>query len=161
MEQFVKLLKPSNARLLLLNYAKIPSVNWFHKNAFDILPVPLELLDDTMLKMKLKFNSSPVIFRMQPWQFYRFHIDAARGCAINLFLDGADSETYYGDETPDEEILNITELKYEIDHYYLLNTKIKHCVINRNNIRYMFSMGFPLPLLFDDVKEFCYQNGII
>jgi hypothetical protein len=37
----------------------------------------------------------------------------------------------------DEEVLNINELSYEPDYYYLLNTHLKHAVVNRNNTRYL------------------------
>lgn len=160
MEQFVKLNLTSNNRINLLNFVK-DNTNWIHKNAFDISLVPLNLLDNFLLKFKYQFFGVPVIFKMQPWQFYRFHIDESRSCAINLLIEGTDSNTYYGEETNDEEILNIKELNYQEDSYYLINTKLKHCVINRNNVRYMFSMGFPSNITYEQVKLFCQNNNLL
>jgi hypothetical protein len=160
MEQFIQLKTNSNIRLPLLQYAKNSSTTWFHKNAFDIAKVPIYLIDKTLQDFKSKFDASPVIFRMQPWQFYRFHTDASRSCAINFLLEGTDSHTYYGTETENEEILNIRELKYKIDSYYLINTQLKHSVVNRDNVRYMFSMGFPSTTSYDDVRNYCLENQL-
>lgn len=161
MEQYIKLNATSKSRLLLTGIAKSPHTNWRRKNAFDIASVPVTALSsEPIIGLIREFNGVPIIFRMQPWQFYRFHVDAARSCAINLFLEGVDSETYYGVGTADEEILNITELRYERDRYYLLNTKQKHCVINRDNVRYMFSVGFPDTVNYETVRDFCLENKL-
>lgn len=161
MEQFIKLNATSKSRLLLSGFAKNSYTIWKKKNAFDIAIVPGGLLvDDPILELVKKFKGVPIIFRMQPWQFYRFHTDEDRSCAINLFLEGVDSETYYGVDTADEETLNITELRYEIDRYYLLNTKQKHCVVNRDNVRYMFSVGFPDTVSYETVRDFCLENKL-
>jgi hypothetical protein len=162
MEQFSKLTSASTCRIQLTEFATSNSTKWIHKNAFDIAMVPKYIIENDTVVVKLikEFNAVPVIFRMPPWQFYRFHTDAIRSCALNMLLVGADSQTYYGTETNDEEVLNIRELNYEPDCYYLLNTHQKHSVINRNNTRYMFSLGFNEPLTYNIVKEFCEANNI-
>ncbi len=160
MEPFIQLKTNSKVRLPILQFAKNSSTTWFHKNAFDIAVVPADLLDTTLLNFKNKFSAHPIIFRMQPWQFYRFHTDAARSCAINMLLEGTDSHTYYGTETKDEEVLDIQELQYNIDSYYLINTQLKHSVINRDNIRYMFSMGFPQEVSYSLIRDYCWENNL-
>ena len=162
MEQFSKLTTISTCKSKLTEFAISNSTTWIRKNAFDIAMVPKYLINDDIVVMKLmeQFNAVPVIFRMPPWQFYRFHTDAIRSCALNMLLEGKDSQTYYGTETNDEEVLNIVELNYEADCYYLLNTHLKHSVVNRNNTRYMFSMGFNTPLDYTTVKEFCRANNL-
>lgn len=160
MEYYIKLNTASAIRLPLTLWVKNNNI-WIHKNAFDIALVPLNLLGcKTIQQLTNKFKATPVIFRMQPWQFYRFHTDAARSCAINMLLEGTDSNTYYGSETDDEEVLNIQELNYEIDRYYLLNTHEKHCVINRDNVRYMFSLGFPTDVNYAVVRDYCQEHGL-
>lgn len=160
MEKYFKLRSNSELKNILLDFAKNTDTKWIHKNAFDIAIVPTSVLinDNTVCTLMKKFNAVPVIFRMPAWQFYRFHTDAIRSCALNLFLEGADSQTYYGTDTQDEEIMNISELVYEPNCYYLLNTHMKHAVVNRNNTRYMFSLGFNVPLDYTTVREFCQEH---
>jgi hypothetical protein len=116
--------------------------------------------DPVTVKLMNQFKAVPIIFRLPPWQFYRFHTDEIRSCALNMLLVGTDSQTYYGTESEEEEVMNIRELNYEPDCYYLLNTHEKHAVINRNNLRYMFSLGFNVPLSYTQVKEFCEANDL-
>jgi hypothetical protein len=144
MEQFIKLNSTTNLVSALSDFSLNHSTSWIHKNAFDIAMVPLYLAhgDSVFSQLITKFKAVPIIFRMQPWQFYRFHIDAARYSAINVLISGKDSQTYFGADTGDEELLNITELNYDDNCLYLLNTRVKHGVINRQNTRYMFSLGF-------------------
>jgi hypothetical protein len=160
MEEFLKLKIKSNNRGLLLNYVKNDKISWVHKNAFDLKIIPFSMLDYQLQIIKRKFDVTPVIFKMDPWKFYRFHVDASRSCAINLLLEGAYSNTYYGCETEDEEVLDIKELKYDLDIYYLINTQIKHSVVNRNNTRYMFSIGFPSSVSYNEVKKFLIENNL-
>ncbi len=159
MENFIKLKTQSTLKNSLLNFAE-SNKNWIHRNAFDLIVVPLYLVKDDPVvgKMVNHFNVKPVIFKMKPWQFYKFHVDAVRNCALNLFLSGEDSQTYYGEPTEDEEIMNIVELVYDPDCYYLLNTKTKHAVVNRNNVRYMFSLGFDSTVEYQTVRTFCLEN---
>lgn len=161
-QNYLKLNSTSNLRDSLLTFAKNSTTNWIRKNGFDIAMVPRHLIenDAVVSKLSLKFKSVPVIFRMPAWQFYRFHTDEVRSCALNMLLEGDDSQTYYGTTTDDEELMNITELIYERDTYYLLNTHIKHAVVNRNNVRYMFSMGFNDPLTFNLVVNFCQEHSL-
>ena len=160
MEQFIKLNHTSNIRLPLTTWAK-STTHWLHKAAFDLAIVPPGLITEEPLKELMRqFQGTPVVFRMQPWQFYRFHTDAARSCAINMLLEGTDSQTYYGEETQDEEVLDIVELKYNMDSYYLLNTHLKHCVVNRDNTRYMFSLGFPERIGYEQVRDFCLERNL-
>ncbi len=159
MDKFIQLSTGSTCTAEILKFAE-SNTNWLHKNAFDLVVVPFHILanDSIIKRISNEFNSTPVIFKMPPWQFYRFHTDAARGCALNLFLSGADSQTYYGEDTPDEEVVTITELNYQKDCYYLLNTQIKHAVINRNNVRYMFSLGINAD--YAAVRDFCLENHL-
>jgi len=155
MEQYIKLKTASNNRLSLLDWSR-NTTNWRHKNAFDLAMVPQHMIQDPSLKLLMnEFGGVPIVFRMDPWRFYRFHTDAARSCAINMLLTGTDSAMYYGTETEDEELLIINELKYQMDSFYLINTHLKHSVINRTEVRYMFSLGFKEDVGFDQVKAFC------
>ena len=160
MEQYIKLNTASNIRLQLTAWAKT-TTDWQHKSAFDYAIVPLSLItEEPLTELMQKFRGTPVIFRMPPWQFYRFHTDAARSCAINMLLEGTDSTTYYGTDTADEEVLDIVELKYKTDGYYLLNRHQKHCVVNRDYTRYMFSLGFPDRTEYRQVRDYCLEHKL-
>jgi hypothetical protein len=144
----------STVRTDILNYVE-SSNQWFVSNGFNILKIPNNLLDPVLLKIKFKFNGNAVIFKMMPNTFYRFHSDEHRQCAINLLLTDVDSNCYYGEQTDNEEIIeNVTELKYDLDRYYLLNTHKKHAVRNGNNIRYLLSIGFN-KYDYETVKKYC------
>lgn len=158
---YLKLNTKTQLKDSLLEFATKPETAWIRKNAFDIAMVPKSLIivDGVISNILTKFNVVPIIFRMQPWQFYRFHTDAARSCALNLLLDGTDSQTYYGENTDCEEVMNINELVYDDRSFYLLNTHVKHAVINRNNTRYMFSMGFS-DYSYNEIAEFCQANNL-
>lgn len=141
--RYFKLEIQSTITQQLLNHA-LNAEHWQNKNSFDYVNVPLDIvIQDSTLKMFLiKFRANPVIFRMKPQSFYRFHIDEKRKCAVNMLLAGYDSSCYFGNVTEFEDILdNIEELIYEPNTFYLLNTKQKHAVMNFSNTRYMFSMG--------------------
>lgn len=133
-------------RELILKFCTDQSNNglWFNKHGFEILSVPLEIAkqDSTIKYFVDNFNAHPVIFKMQPNSFYRFHIDATRQCTLNSLLLGEDSNFYFGEQGDSEEvIIDVIEMKYHLNHYYLLNTKVKHAVYNKGNTRYMLSIG--------------------
>lgn len=147
----------STVRSDILNYVE-SSDKWFTSNGFEILSIPNKLLDTLLLN--IKFNGSAIVFKMNPNTFYRFHTDERRQCAINLLLTGFDSNCYYGDQTDNEEVFeNVTELKYELDRYYLLNTHKKHAVRNGNNVRYLLSIGFTNHD-YETVKKYCEDHRI-
>jgi hypothetical protein len=149
----------STARSQILNYVET-SDQWFSSNGFDILKLSNDLLDPALLRLKLELNGSAIVFKMMPHTFYRFHTDERRRCAINLLLTGFDSNCYFGDQTNNEEVIeNVTELQYELDRYYLLNTHKKHAVRNGNSIRYLLSIGFN-DHDYDTVKQYCENQRI-
>lgn len=166
MDNFIELKTCSTIRSDLLEFAKDNSTSWKHMNAFDLAMVPMSIVTDSNIKILIKefkfnlINPVPVIFRMPPWQFYRFHVDAARSCAINMLIDGIDSAAYYGEDTEEEEIMSIQELYYQNDRYYLLNTQQKHAVINRSQTRYMFSVGFFSNVSYNQVRDFILENNL-
>lgn len=149
----------STSRSKILNYVE-SSDQWFSSNGFDILKIPNNLLDTFLLLMKTELNGGAIVFKMAPHTFYRFHTDAHRQCAINLLLTGFDSNCYYGDQTDNEEVIeNVTELQYELDRYYLLNTRRKHAVRNGSEVRYLLSIGFN-DYDYETVKQWCQDHTV-
>jgi hypothetical protein len=148
--RYYKLNTISTISKSLLEYAE-SSNQWKNKNSFDLVTVPYHLIksDITLNYFYRIIKSYPVILKMEPNSFYRFHIDEKRKCAINMLLDGFDSNCYFADPTDSEDVFNnVEELLYKPNTYYLLNTTQKHAVMNRSKIRYMFSMG---------VNDFTYE----
>ena len=149
----------SNKRNKILEYVQA-SDQWISTNGFSILKIPDNFLDTDLLRTKFKFYGNCIVFKMQPNTFYRFHIDESRQCAINLVLSGFDSNCYYGEQTDNEEVIeNVSELKYELDRYYLLNTRRKHAVRNGNNVRYLLSIGFN-NYDYETVKLYCQEQQV-
>jgi len=162
MDSFYKLTNQTNLVDTLKRFIQDPRVNWYTKNAFDVAAVPRFVVesDATIVKLMERFDARPAILKMNPMTFYRFHIDEFRNAALNLLVEGWDSETFYGEPTDNEEIMSISQLVYEPNCMYLLNTKKPHSVINKNNPRYVFSLGFNDPLTYEQVVEFCKEHAL-
>lgn len=162
MEQFYKLKNKTLVVDSLKKFIVDSRVKWYTKNAFDVAPVPMFIVetDQTICSLIDRFKAQPVILKMNPMTFYRFHIDEFRHAALNLLVDGWDSETFYGEATDNEELMSISKLEYEADSMYLLNTRLPHCVINRQNHRYVFSLGFNYPLTYDEIAAFCREQSL-
>lgn len=132
--------------------------DWFESNGFQILKLPRDFFKDSALENLIKdFHGIPLIFKLDPMTWYDWHIDSTRTCAINMLISGDDSQCFYGDRVS-RDIVKITELKYQPNRYYLLNTKSKHAVLNLENTRYMLSIGFEYPSNYEIILNFCKNN---
>lgn len=117
---------------------------WVQRNSFDVLLIPQNyIVEDNILScIANEFETYSAILKMNPNTFYNFHRDEKRKCAINLLLTGFDSSCFFADKLTDDYMLvNFEEFKYQPDTFYLLDTKKYHAVANKNNIRYLLSMG--------------------
>jgi len=135
---------------------------WFDTYGFTVTQVPKAIikLDYTLYKLQQEFNADPVILKMSPMLFYKFHIDAFRPCAVNMLLQGFDSSLFYGTPGYHDELMNIEELVYEEKKLYLLNTQRHHAVLNKSQPRYLFSMGINLPHSYLQVKQYINDNKL-
>jgi hypothetical protein len=164
MQKFEKLKYTTNISEIVLNYIKDVDKNqWFRTHGFDILKLPrnLFLSDATCVKIFENFDCRPMVLKMSPNTFYRLHVDHQRGAAINLFLSGEDSRTFFGDATSESEIFNVQYLNYEKNSFYLLNVQYEHAVLNGNNDRYMLSMGFFEPYTYEQVLNYCIEHSLL
>jgi hypothetical protein len=128
---------------------------WFESNGFEILNLPLHIFVETKLFPVIQqFKGTPLIFKLNPMTWYDWHTDETRQCAINMLIEGTDSQTFFGNRLS-RDIVELTELTYEPFRYYLINTQQKHAVLNLNNTRYMLSIGFNKPYTFENVLGFC------
>jgi hypothetical protein len=100
-----------------------------------------------------------VVLHIPPNTMYNWHNDSERGLSINMKLcNNTTSHTLFGSAI-DEYSDAVIELKYDKDAFYLFNTQNKHCVINFDNDRYMFSVLFKnQELSYETVYNWCKEN---
>jgi hypothetical protein len=129
--------------------------DWVENHGFQILKLsPMLFKSSTLFDCIIEKHGVPVIFKMEPMTWYDWHTDATRQCSINMLIDGDKSKCFFGDRKS-RDIVNITELVYEPYTCYLLNTQIKHAVLNLDNTRYMLSIGFDEPNNYQDILTYC------
>lgn len=130
---------------------------WKTVNNLILSKVPIFLFKESkLLKLIIKFNGNPIIFKLDPMTWYDWHTDESRKCAINMFIEGEHSYCFFG-ERKNRDIVKISELKYEKNKYYLFNTQKKHAILNLNNERYVLSIGFD-HYTFDDIMSYIKEN---
>lgn len=171
---FYKLKTKSTCREKLFNFAT-NSIDWTSstrndKYSFLQITVPNELIcDDPVFQALENFNQKkvhPRIFKMPEKIYYALHIDSWRGAALNLLLNpSSKSVAFYNCGHFRTSQVHIEPVDYQMDTYYLLNTQIKHAVINLESDRYMLSLGLGLGSLNNendqtDFFEF-YKNKFI
>lgn len=98
------------------------------------------------------------LIKIPPNTSYNWHVDGTRAAGINLKLTAESlSHTLFG--TPlDEWNDKFIELNYDNNSFYLLNTQQKHCVINFDKYRYMFSLQFVQNkdiITYQDIYNWC------
>lgn len=143
----------------LLNQATTRQ-DWFSSNGFDILKIDKNFFKDSNLfPIIQKFNAVPLIFKVDPMIWYDWHTDSTRQCAINLLLTGFNSHCFFGDRKS-RDLVHLTELTYQPNTYYLLNTQTKHAVLNFTETRYLLSIGFNQPSNYTSVLNYCKEHNL-
>jgi len=163
MKKFAKLKYKTNLVSIILDYINnAGSEQWFNSNGFNVLKFPKHLLlqDQSCALILNNFDCATAILRMSPNTFYKPHIDYTRGAAINLLLSGTESNTFFVQPFHDPRILGVECLDYEQDHLYLLNVQQEHAVLNKDNIRYVLSIGFSNSS-FEQLLEFCLAHDLV
>jgi hypothetical protein len=137
---------------------------WMLLRGFNVMPVPMHILENDPLVVALskRFTFKPGIFKMDPKNYYAFHVDASRHVAVNMMLEGPDSYTMFGEKTASAEVTKIEQLMYEDSSYYIFNTSKPHAVLNlSDNTRYLLTVGIiDLEVDYETVKEFCIQHNL-
>lgn len=143
----------------------LSNAKWVHNYGFNnfLIPEALWKLESILKKIDQKFPiECCIVLHIPPNTMYNWHNDTERGLSINMKLcNNTNSHTLFGIAT-DSYSDEIIELNYEEDHFYLFNTQHKHCVINFDKDRYMFSVIFKekLALEYTTVYEWCDQHGM-
>lgn len=134
--------------------------NWFSSNGFDILKIDKNFFKrSSLFPLIEEHNASPLIFKINPLTWYDWHTDSTRQCAINLLLTGFNSHCFFGDRVS-RDIVNLTELTYQPNTYYLLNTQVKHAVLNLTQTRYVLSIGFNSPNSYQEILKRCIDTSL-
>jgi hypothetical protein len=163
MKKFVKLKYKTKLVSTILEYVNnAGSEQWFNSNGFDVLKFPKHLLlqDQSCAVIFDKFDCATAILRMKPNTFYKPHTDHTRGAAINLLLSGTKSNTFFVHKSYEPRILDVECLDYEQDHLYLLNVQQEHAVLNKDNVRYVLSIGFSNSS-FEQILECCLAHDLV
>ena len=169
MNQFYKLKTQSTIYDDIVEYLKIVDpAKWFNAYSFDILNIPddIALKDPLIQSIHKKFPvksyyTKPVCLRMGPNILYKLHEDTVRLAAINMLITGWDSHSFYG--TPkegSEDMFHINRVIYEPKSYYLFNTKELHSVLNFDEPRIVFSLGFNPPATYQEVLDYIVDNNL-
>jgi hypothetical protein len=134
--------------------------DWFSSNGFNILKIDKTMFrESSLFSVMLKFNASPLLFKINPMTWYDWHTDSTRQCAINLLLTGYNSHCFFGNRE-NRDLVQLTELTYEPNTYYLLNTQTKHAVLNFTETRYLLSIGFNSPASYQEILKYCVDNNL-
>jgi len=149
----------------LLSLAKNSLVTeWMLLRGFNVMPVPMNILeaDPLVVALSKRFTIKPGIFKMDPKNYYAFHVDASRHVAVNMMLEGPNSYTMFGEKTASVEVTKVEQLAYEDSSYYIFNTSKPHSVLNlSDNTRYLLTIGIINPEVdYETVKEFCIQQNL-
>ncbi len=112
-------------------------------------------------------NRFPIDFgfliRIPPNTVYNWHLDGVRAAGVNLKLtQDTHSHTLFG-EPLDDWNDKFVELEYDNNNFYLLNTQHRHCVVNFDKYRYMFSVQFAQTkehITYQEIYEWCSLKGL-
>ena len=87
------------------------------------------------------YDTDVHIFMINPWTHYMLHTDSHRSSSINLLInDFTDSISYFKVSEIYKSQIDIQELQYKPDTYYLINSKVPHAITNRDLSRYVLSI---------------------
>jgi hypothetical protein len=157
-----RLSNKSVLRNFLNDYLKNNNISFVNRHGLLTHNIRLELciFDETV---KFLADNTKIfhatIFKMLPMTAYHWHTDTDRSCALNLLLTNNDSHTFI-ETHQNREIIEYIEIPYEEDNFYLINTDQKHCVFNRQDERYLFTLGFDRSYSFETVKNICIENNL-
>jgi hypothetical protein len=139
----------------IYKYLETNTDEWVWYKEFNIKVIPqILLLNDPFFKfLKSHCNFMGGVLNIAPNICYSFHTDDDRKASINMLLSNSPSHCIFSPTRINDRLLNIVELVYEPETYYVLNTTVPHMVINFNLPRFMFSIQFLQDISYDDVLE--------
>ena len=171
-DNFTELNSSFNITNEVLEFALAPEP-WHFRNGFNMKVVPEDIWskNQQIAGLVAHFSTSgrivPLVIKMSAFTFYRLHTDEVRAAALNVLLKGNNSISFFAEELPDEEdrpfeheVFQVDPVDYQHNKMILFNTQKLHGVLNMDEDRYIFSLGFNFPLDYDTIKEFCLENNL-
>lgn len=147
---FYQLKSKSKNRKQILDYC-LAQTDWTTaaengRYSFYQIKLPKELYsDDPVLSYYGQQAGVVRVFKMLANTYYALHVDSYRAVSFNMLLNDSCNSTTFFDVGKcggfRRHQFNVYNLAYEPDCYYLLNTQIRHAVINLNQDRYLLSIG--------------------
>lgn len=165
MTNYLQLSTESVVRKRLLRIAVEADDRWKPNNGIERIDIDIKDLegDDKIIELAEHFKCKEMrklsLFRFQPRTCHAWHVDLQRYAAVNMLLEGWDSITLFGERADGINLKNIDQLIYEYDRYYLLNSKMRHTVINFSRPRYLLSIGIPEEFRFQEVQDYIQRTG--
>jgi hypothetical protein len=135
--------------------------SWRESYGFLVKNLRLHTFNSSPLRdLIIKFSGNPIILKLEPMTWYRWHTDHKRLCAINQLMIGSGSRTYFGSPVNDDVTKIITQVEYTPGSYYLLNTRVKHTVFNdTTEERYALSIGFN-NFSYNEILKYCKEHNL-
>jgi hypothetical protein len=150
----------------LKEHLNTPNLFWTKRFGIQVCGVPrvffsqYEKLDKFFTHFDVKRQG---IFKFYPNTCYGWHVDnRGRTSALNMLIEGTDCHTFFGSPAvvkENDDYEHISEVKYEIGKFVLLNVCNPHTVINLNNTRYVLTISLDSQHKFEDIKQYLIDNN--
>lgn len=165
-DQYFKKFKFESKVISLLAYNLIQIDTWQNNYGLETCIISDKIWSKEPLLTTID-NRFPIEFgfviKIPPYTVYNWHLDGTRAAGINMKLHSdVVSHTLFG-EPLDDWNDKFVELKYDDNSFYLLNTQQKHCVINFDKYRYMFSLQFVQnkdTITYQEIYNWCTEQGL-
>jgi len=146
----------------IMSYLKHNEPPWRYNYHIGQARIPSELIKDDFFKNLSRFQIYPLLIKMQPTFFHKWHTDATRNAAVNVQLISGHSHTVFNDDPADKfgHKENIKELIYEPNGIYLFNTQKQHAIMNLGCERLVLSCTFETDDSYETIKRFCLENNL-
>lgn len=137
-----------------------PSKLWAQVFGFTFLELRTNASPD-FFEFEKKFKVKYFLLKVPEKSHYRWHTDAYRGAAINTILTGNNCYTLFSESEDPVVKTNVVEVDYSDDRPVVFNTQIPHTIFNLGPERIVFSVGFDLPVTFEEVIEYCANRDLL
>lgn len=145
------------------NYIKNSSEeDWKQVLQMTLLLLPKEMFESEPALMKIikRFGSEKrlAVYKTVPNSSYHWHRDFSRLASLNILIEGYDSLCMFAKDPVNGMMHDLKTLVYEPSNVHLLNVSQLHTVINFDNVRYLLSIGIPMPTTFEEVRTYVQQE---
>lgn len=160
-EYFKKINTPSISVTKYFTEDRISKLDWLDVPGLHGLesPRPVYMREPFYQALDKKFGiTGCAILKFEPMISYCWHNDSDRNSTVNLLINTGHSHTMFGNRKS-EWHMEIVELDYEPDHFYLFNTQEPHEVINLSDTRYLFTTRIAADPTYKELVEWAGGEG--